>query len=669
MLRIISLLFIVALLLVNCNRANQKSTTDYDQLYALWHDDQYRDSLMEKLKPSVENALQWGNTKEKRDKIDSLLSKLRWTRDSISFLGLSRKAIDFSKNALDDDLLANTYNNMGMYYHDKGILDSTYYYYVKAENIYKKLGDSLKVGEMEFFQARLLYEQGLIMESEVKVSNSLKILQKYPLSPTPFEANQLMGLCLAERGEYAKAKEYLLKGLELMLEDWGKNKKLDSTYLSYALAMVYNNLSALELLLEDYQKASLYAQEGLKYIHKKNPPLIFGFLNTNRVRAEFLMKYKAKNFKIEPYISVVEQAYVQAKKVGNSYFVYDLAMMIADMYSQVNNKEKALFWGKQAYLLALDKNLKVLKRDSLEFILSLEDFKDKEQVKEAIELNHVLAKEDNTTRNRFARIAYETEKVILENDQLKNTLSILLFSGILLITISGLVIYVIRLKMKNKEIKLINKQQQANEYIYQLVLEKSEVISSTQNRIAKDLHDGVVNNIFTIRFNLQKMKTEEIELQNDLIKELQSLEKNTRDITHLLYQENLLKNNTLISLISDLVSLQKNEWNTLFHFEFDKSMDIDRISTLDKVNIYFIIREAIHNVNKHSKATNCTIILKSEERGISIRIVDNGIGFDPKLKRSGIGLSSMKERVTSLKSKLVINSNVNAGTELFFKVE
>lgn len=165
------------------------------------------------------------------------------------------------------------------------------------------------------------------------------------------------------------------------------------------------------------------------------------------------------------------------------------------------------------------------------------------------------------------------------------------------------------------------------------------------------------------------MKTEEIELQNDLIKELQLLEKNTRNITHVLYQENLFKNNTLISLIEDLISFQKNEWNTSFDFEYEKDINRDKLTSLDKVNIYFIVREAIQNVNKHSKATKCSVIIKSEKGGFSIRVTDNGVGFNQNIKVNGIGISSMKERVSNLNSELIIISNINLGTDLYFKIE
>jgi len=175
--RLINFILVVStLLLVNCSKPKQISKTDYDQLFAIWYDNEYKDSLAQLLKPAVDIALKLENNASNRVVLDSVLDQLRWTRDSVSFFKLSNKAIKYAKAKSDHQMLANAYNDIGMYYHDLGVLDSTFYYYIKAENSYREYGDSVKIGEMEFYQARVLYEQGLHMESEVKVSKSLRIL-------------------------------------------------------------------------------------------------------------------------------------------------------------------------------------------------------------------------------------------------------------------------------------------------------------------------------------------------------------------------------------------------------------------------------------------------------------------------------------------------------------
>ena len=59
-----------------------------------------------------------------------------------------------------------------------------------------------------------------------------------------------------------------------------------------------------------------------------------------------------------------------------------------------------------------------------------------------------------------------------------------------------------------------------------------------------------------------------------------------------------------------------------------------------------VIKEALNNILKHSKATEVTLTLKKEDGGLSFYIQDNGTGIDfDKLRRFGNGLINMKKRM------------------------
>lgn len=676
-LRQINFLFVVfALLLVNCNRSKIVSKTDYDQLYAVWYDNDYKDSLAQVLKPAVDRALSLKNTADNRIIIDSVLSELRWTRDSISFLKLTRKAIGFAEAKSDEYMLANIYNDVGMYYHDLGIMDSTYYYYIKAENVYKELGDSMKIGEMEFYQARLLFEKGLVMESEVKVANALRILERYPLNPIPFEANQMMALCLLERQDFASAKSYLLTALALMKKEFNKNKILDRGKLSDALMMLYYNLSELAYFRKDYKEAYDYAAAGLVYKWAETTPIILDFLEANMAKSDLMLAVthnKEIGAKERSFITKIEDTYAHSLEISNYFAANEQAMSAAGLYIAIRDSVKAFEWAEKSYQLSKDRDIKVAQRTALEFLLSHQEYENKNQVKQIIELNKALEEQDYTTRNRFARIAYETEKVVTENNELRNAVLLIVVTSLIIILGLSAGVFIYRLRNKNRELNFITEQKEANESIYQLILEKStiatEVKQSVTNRIAKDLHDGIVNNIFTIRFNLQQLQTENESLKNTLITELEYLEKSTRGLSHSLINNELFGETKFISLIEDLASLQKNKWDTIFNLECSDSDYLEELTAMEKVHTYFIIREAIHNVNKYSKASLCTISFVGDKEGITVRIKDNGIGFDVKVPRGGIGIQNMKERALTLASELHVFSKINLGTEVIFKVK
>jgi signal transduction histidine kinase len=82
--------------------------------------------------------------------------------------------------------------------------------------------------------------------------------------------------------------------------------------------------------------------------------------------------------------------------------------------------------------------------------------------------------------------------------------------------------------------------------------------------------------------------------------------------------------------------------------------------------LYRVIREALQNIAKHSRAAAASITLQGVSDGIRLLIQDKGVGFDSQevKKKAGIGLSSMRERVRLLNGTIAIESTPGKGTEL-----
>lgn len=81
--------------------------------------------------------------------------------------------------------------------------------------------------------------------------------------------------------------------------------------------------------------------------------------------------------------------------------------------------------------------------------------------------------------------------------------------------------------------------------------------------------------------------------------------------------------------------------------------------------LYRVMQEALRNVEKHSTATEARVVLEGLPGGLRLSIRDGGIGFDAeKGKTTGIGLSSMRERVRLVDGTLSIVSEPGKGTEV-----
>jgi signal transduction histidine kinase len=97
----------------------------------------------------------------------------------------------------------------------------------------------------------------------------------------------------------------------------------------------------------------------------------------------------------------------------------------------------------------------------------------------------------------------------------------------------------------------------------------------------------------------------------------------------------------------------------------DVRADEDAIPTEIKVDLFRILQEACNNACKHSHADRLCVRLYTDAEGIRLQVLDNGVGFDPRVARhasTGFGLRSMRERAISTGGGLKIRSHPGQGT-------
>jgi signal transduction histidine kinase len=177
-----------------------------------------------------------------------------------------------------------------------------------------------------------------------------------------------------------------------------------------------------------------------------------------------------------------------------------------------------------------------------------------------------------------------------------------------------------------------------------------------------ELHDGIVNSVFTTRFNLIQLESNSPNKKQELINELEKTEQEIRRVSHDLTQNLLFEDKSFPEMLSRLVDSQQNQYDTKFDLSVDKYIDWCSISSVNKIHIYRIIQEALQNSNKYSKAERCYIVLLKTADKITIRIWDNGIGFNPEKVKYGIGLKNIKDRAKIVQGELKITSSQGNGT-------
>ena len=148
------------------------------------------------------------------------------------------------------------------------------------------------------------------------------------------------------------------------------------------------------------------------------------------------------------------------------------------------------------------------------------------------------------------------------------------------------------------------------------------------------------------------------------IEGIYQIEQEIRNIAHDLNIEVFSGNNSFTTLLNDFVATQNNTTSTQYQIEIDKPIDWLSISSGIKMNLYRIIQEASHNINKFAQAKNAMISLMLDGNNLCLSITDDGKGFDTEKQTEGIGLKNIKQRVETLNGKFVIQSINNKSTSL-----
>ncbi len=571
-----------------------------------------------------------------------------------TYLKTTRELLELSVAKKDTSHIAKSLCFIGDYYENSSKIDSAFEYYSKAEKLYKKINDSLNIGRLTLYKAGILYDAGIYTESEIETAKALKILIKSNHERLIYEGYNLMAITLEELNNYKTSLKYFNMALDQLdkmeLNNYPKNKIFQSK------ASVYNNIGRVYEKTQNYQAAINLYNKGLQTQNlKQDYPKLYAMLLNNLAYS----KMKIGNY------TNVDNLFSEALKIRDSLQItagiISSKVSIGEYYLQKKDTLKSLNFFKEGFALAKKIKSSYDVKNTLK-LLSENDIQNKDYYSKLyIEISDSLQNIERTTRNKFARIAYETEQVEEHNEILFKKNKYILISSVIGILFLSFLFIVYRLKIKNKELLFIQEQQESNEKIYQLMMKQQQlnetVRNDERNRIAMELHDGIINRIFTTRFNLMQLQPEQVEKKEQLVNELINAEADIRKVSHDLQQNLFFKDNSFQEAITNLVETQQNEFHTEFGLSIDKYIDWSLITSESKIHIYRIIQEALHNVNKYSKAEKCFVFILKTGDKITIRISDNGIGFNPDKIKLGIGLKNMKQRTKSLNGTFKINSD------------
>ncbi len=189
-----------------------------------------------------------------------------------------------------------------------------------------------------------------------------------------------------------------------------------------------------------------------------------------------------------------------------------------------------------------------------------------------------------------------------------------------------------------------------------------------RKRLSRELHDDLGQALIAHALSLRNLQSE-LPLQPDLLNN--RLNTLITDTNQTINRMHLLAHDIRPTLLDTLGLRSALETHSReFSFRtglpvlFEADLKLPDMPDVYSITLYRILQESLTNVIKHSHARQVWVELSVEEHTIVLTIQDNGIGFaiEAGASRNGIGLTSLRERLTLVGGELVISSSAAKGT-------
>ena len=558
--------------------------------------------------------------------------------------------------------IAKAYRFYGIYYENVSINDSAFYYYAAAGKLFKKLNNIREICDNYRDKALIQYYTNDFLGSDLSLTRALEYAKMKPnIKIKEVGIYQSLGLNSFEMEDYNKALKYFNRAITVYYE----NKLYKE---NFSISYVLNNKAAIYYNLKLYNKALLILNKTLndKLINSINYCSISD--NIARIKIKKMDLKNAKKYLFQSS-KIRDSLNINFQKNYNKLY-------LSEYYQAVKDTPKAQQYAHEAYNLSQSFRAP---KDMLLCLKQLSKVDGKNALKyskDYIRISDSMQILERQNRNKFAKIAYETEEITTEKDEAVQQKWIFLGVAVLIFVVGIMLFIIINQRIKQKELQFVQEQQKSDTEIYQLIQNQQHKIDEgreiEKKRIAQDLHDGIMNRLASTRLNLymlnENSNKQTIQKCIPFIQGIQNIEKEIRNISHDLNKDQFSNTDSYLTILESLFAEQKIAFKAKTHFEIDKSINWEEIESIKKVHVYRILQEALNNIRKHAKATAIIASILNYENNLLIEIYDDGIGFSLNGKKKGIGLQNIYSRTKASDGTVEIKSHKDIGTTLILTI-
>ncbi|MGZ3899246.1 MAG: tetratricopeptide repeat-containing sensor histidine kinase [Bacteroidia bacterium] len=573
-----------------------------------------------------ERAINYSNTEL------ALAKKLNFTRgvfDSYTALGNAHyiqgdytNALSFHKKALAISeekkyqkglMIANS--NIGTVYHDLGAYPLQLEYCLKALKIAEGMKDTVRLAAIysnvgSTYRAQKNYDVALGYFNKTMAIHQ-KRKDERGIAGVYINVSSL----LMDQQKYKEALIVLQKAL-LILEILKDN---------FQLAKCYSNIGQCYEKINDYSTALTYLKKGLEVNEKLGSSASLAGININTG-----IVYN-KLHKGDEALKHFNTALSIAKETGHKKWQMESYLGMSYAYETQNNLKKAY----ESYYNYSQLRDSLVNEDYNKQIASMQVLQETERKESEI----------NTLKQNALITTLELEQ---KNRALKTRNIIIAFTTL------AFILFIIAIILFTRYQKIKSKQKQ--------ILEILQTEENERIRIAKDIHDDLGSGLSKIKFlsEIISSKASQIPEINSSIKAISetsvSLVENMRDLIWALNPENTSLQ-SLVARMREYASDYLHDFPIELNIDATENFGDKKITKEAHRNLFFIVKECLQNIVKHSNASMVTMKVDVSGESFNLTIKDNGKGLQETGNDKGNGLRNIKQRAEMIGATTELESN------------
>jgi signal transduction histidine kinase len=465
------------------------------------------------------------------------------------------------------------------------------------------------------------------------------------------------GNCFYHFQDKEKARSFYKQGL----------RKIEGKNYTILEADLITNLAIIDIDAVKIEDAEQKLEKAITLFATQVDSLYSGFLQARYL----LIACNKHTQKVKNVLPLCENLLISTRK--SKHVKIHSGVLFFYSYCLVEQQQlaKAVDVLQEAYQVALsNQDLEVQRQALKEKALILAKIGKHEEAfkasQEALDLHSKILKNEVVKAASDAEVKYQTkekeQEIKIKNillDQEKKQKNLLIFIAFLVLILLLISFLFWRKNQRNKNVLILRKQKE--ESLKKIV----ETEENERIRIAKELHDGIVQDLTSVYLNMTSLDESNLEQKSKTISHLKGTIEEVRNLSHQMMPITL-REKGLVLAMEDL--FERSLTPLKIEFSFDSFGFDERLDAKIENSIYRIVQELLNNVIKHSQATEVNCVLRKTEKSVLLILEDNGIGISQQNSSKGIGLESLKSRLEYLNGTIDMSSEVEH-SGLFTKIQ